>query len=269
MKQMKTWVLVLTVLMGIGFTSCINSDNDYTPTGGGPVEVINSIYGGTYFQDVNGLKIVPSITSLSAVEQGMNFKPTKTNMAYILFTYTEEQAAEIVNGKISNVDLKYAISIDETVESVDSKESEASNDSISTAPVIQLDNVVNYDPNKELFLWNDRFLFTGINYYFYAKMHYFTLVKYDNEQEEGKLIYHLRHTGTPEAPSVNSTSRNAGSSLPYMYYKSFDIRNDIAELDKNGPTTIEVHAEVNPLNNELSGVKPKIYTVVYDPRKEK
>lgn len=31
MKQVKVLVLTLIVLMGIGFTSCMNSDDNYTP----------------------------------------------------------------------------------------------------------------------------------------------------------------------------------------------------------------------------------------------
>ena len=32
MKQLKFLMVALTLLMGISFTSCLNSDNDYAPT---------------------------------------------------------------------------------------------------------------------------------------------------------------------------------------------------------------------------------------------
>ena len=39
MKQLKFLMVALTLLMGISFTSCLNSDNDYAPTVGGFVKV--------------------------------------------------------------------------------------------------------------------------------------------------------------------------------------------------------------------------------------
>ena len=68
MKQVKVLVLTLIVLMGIGVTSFMNSDDNYTPIWQGPVEVISSVYGGTYFK-IGELKIQPTTTSLMAVEE--------------------------------------------------------------------------------------------------------------------------------------------------------------------------------------------------------
>ena len=41
MKQLKFLMVALTLLMGISFTSCLNSDNDYAPTVGGFVKAVS------------------------------------------------------------------------------------------------------------------------------------------------------------------------------------------------------------------------------------
>ena len=92
MKQVKVLVLTLIVLMGIGFTSCMNSDDNYTPIWQGPVEVISSVYGGTYFK-IGELKIQPTTTSLMAVEETYKFDPSSTKMAYIACTYSNDEAS--------------------------------------------------------------------------------------------------------------------------------------------------------------------------------
>ena len=48
MKQLKFLMVALTLLMGISFTSCLNSDNDYAPTVGGFVKVGGGMFGTTF-----------------------------------------------------------------------------------------------------------------------------------------------------------------------------------------------------------------------------
>ena len=110
MKQVKVLVLTLIVLMGIGFTSCMNSDDNYTPIWQGPVEVISSVYGGTYFK-IGELKIQPTTTSLMAVEETYKFDPSSTKMAYIACTYSNDEASgnSGATNTLKNVTLNYAL----------------------------------------------------------------------------------------------------------------------------------------------------------------
>ena len=262
MKQMKTWMLALLVMVGIGLTSCMNSDGDYTPSGGGVVEVKYS-WMGTYFIDVFGNKIIPTATSLSVVETQNKFKPSETRVAYILFTYPEEGNEDITTSKeIKNANLAYAMSLDQKFEEVHERGS--SNDSISTAPIRRINSVMGEGDGKELYLFNGRYLLTGIEYYGSLnnfgnnKNHYFTLVQYADETEDGKLTFHLRHSGEPEAANVYSTSLDGFNwGFPYVYMKSFDLYPYLT----TGEQQVEIHTKVNLSDNKLENATDKIYSV--------
>ena len=268
MKNLKAMVMALPLLVGLGLTSCMG-ESTYTPQWGGAAEVINWM-GATQFKDVSGLTIIPTTSSVESIKSSMGFNPSNTNMAYIMYSYDQEGNENMATtGKIYNAQLLYAVSLDGTTEYVSVEGS--SNDSISTAPIIALEDVMTSAGTQPLSLVRNRFLMTGVNYIFNAKLHHFTLIYNPNEQEDGKLKFELRHSGTPEASTVTTTSKTAFNvGLPYVYLKSFDIRDYLSQAISNSSTptiTIEVKADVNTRNNELDGTstEPKTYTLVYDP----
>ena len=55
MKQVKILMLALVVLMGVGFTSCMNGDDDTTVRQDAFVKVVSSM-GVTWFEDANGFR---------------------------------------------------------------------------------------------------------------------------------------------------------------------------------------------------------------------
>lgn len=267
MKQMKIWVLALIVLVGVGFTSCMNSDDNSTSSWMGPVEVSYSPYDRTTSFKFGELIISPTNTSLATVEKQYNFKPSTTRMAYIAFEYSTDEGSgnETATNKLQNVVMNYAVSLDETVERVTEKG--ASNDSIATAPIIRMTDVMASTQNENgFYILHDRYLFTGLAYFVQEKAHSFTLVNYPNEEvEEGTVKFYLRHSGTPEKETIGQTSVNAAGLYPYLYFKSFDIRNYLP-TEPGKEVKIVVVVDQNTVNNKLddeTNTKTKEYTVTY------
>jgi hypothetical protein len=250
---------MLLAAVCLTLTSCLDSSSDsYTPQGYGLVEVVNYM-GTTCFKASNGLLIYPTAESLANVETNYSFKPSTTNVAYIGYQYSSD--VDLTNVTSATVTLTYAVSVDGTSEEV--YEQGDLNDSISTSPIITLYNVMDSSSESQLYLFNDRYLVTGIQYYFYQYAHYFTLVCYPNEQDDETVLkLYLRHTGNVENTSVLTTSYDAYSSgYPYIYFKAFDISYfDIGPKVK----TIEVHADVASLNTLLSNAEEKVFTLAYN-----
>lgn len=268
MKQVKFLMVALTILMGTMVTSCMESEPG-TPTAAGPVEVISSM-GSVYFKDATGLTIFPSAASLAAVETKQQFKPSSTNMAYVVYTYNmdDPQNANAVATKKLVVELSYAVSLDATVE--DEVQKGGSNDSISTAPIISIDNVMEASgTNKDFFVMNGKYLFCGIRYFFYEKNHNFTLVRYDADVEstKGEIKFYLKHSGSVEKDGVSTTSLNAlNSGYPFAYFHSFNIATILRNYKMNtGDTSVKivVEADVRTTDNKLDSAEKKLYSLDY------
>lgn len=266
MKKFNAMVMALTLMLGLGMTSCIG-DTNYTPSGQGVVEVVNYM-GLTSFKDLAGTSIYPTSTSLESVKTSMGFNPTNTRMAYVMFNYNEEGNENIAtSGKIINANLQAAVSLDGGVERISAPGTY--NDSIATSPIISLDNVMTASTDQSLTLVRGRYLMTGIRYYYLKNAHFFTLVYNPANQEEGKVKFELRHSGTPEEETVYTTSFNAFQSfIPQVYIKTFDIQSFL--MMNNSPVTIEIEVDANPNNKGLndSMTTKKTYSIVYDPTKE-
>ena len=56
MKQVKILMLALVVLMGVGFTSCMNGDDDTTVRRDAFVKVYTGGLGSIYYKDAYGIK---------------------------------------------------------------------------------------------------------------------------------------------------------------------------------------------------------------------
>lgn len=258
MKHLRHLTMLLAVLCMM-LTSCLDSSSDsYTPTAYGTVEVVNYM-GTTCFKASDGTLIYPTATSLAEVKSNYKFDPDNTGVAYIGYEYNADDIT--ANTTSVTVSLTYAVSLDATVEEVD--EEGASNDSISTAPIINLYNVMNTSSESKMYLLNDRYLVTGIQYYFYQYMHYFTLVYNPNDQDDDTVIkLSLRHSGSVEDNSVLTTSYEAYSSgYPYMYIKAFDI--SLLPLSPK-VTKLEVYADVAMNNVPLANATETVFSMPFN-----
>ncbi len=261
MKLFKISTFVL--LSVLSFSSCMKSDKNFSYSGGGVVEVQhNSIAGTTKFLDFNDITIEPTRISVSSVEAQNKFKPSETEMAYVIYSYQEEGNENLFYDKVlKNATLNYAVSVDAKTERV--LQSGDKNDSISTAPILRLRSLMNND--KELYLHKGRYLMTGVDYYIQKEQHHLTLVYYPQKQVEGKLIFHLRHSGVKETSSVYTTSYQMFGTYPSFYIKSYNIMPYLINVMHKDEVTIEIHTMVNENSNDLDVAKEKIYSLTYKP----
>lgn len=259
MKQVKFWVLTLVVLIGVGLTSCMNSDNNTTSAGYAVVKV-RSTFGTTYFEDVNGFKLYPSMISLSEMEASpINFKTSSTNMAYIGYQYDTSTQPITENTTKLNVELFYAVGLDTKFELVN--EPGALNDSIAKAPILSLKGTLDGAYAFEPIMFDDNTLLLSVNYYMNNELHYFTLVSYANSKEESEngntITLYLRHNNG-EDTSTNATSLGYLSRYPYVFYKAFDL----SSLRLKPGDKLIIKTMESPNSVKLEDAKENSYEVV-------
>ena len=98
MAKFKIWMVALTLIMGVSFTSCMNSDESESPfDGAGMFYVVNS-YMGSYFEDPAGNKLHPTSASVLAMETNYGFKMSETKLAVIYYKFVKEETAAACDG---------------------------------------------------------------------------------------------------------------------------------------------------------------------------
>lgn len=264
MRKIDKAVAASLLLMGAGLSSCLSGGTEYTPQGGGVVEVVNSM-GLTSFKDIAGVSVYPTSTSLASVENAYKFETENTKTAYILYNYLEENRQ---NNKVQDADLRYAVKLDGKVEMVSSKGD--ANDSVATAAICELTQLVVTDNEDDMFVMNDRFLLLGLKYFMAEYAHYFTVVYYPEEAAQSEeLKLYLRHTGTTEKDGTFRTSLDYyNSGYPHAYMFTFDLQQILNDWRTKHPEAAQVdivlEADVNLLNSKLTaGCEKKKYTVTY------
>lgn len=260
MKHFKHFVMLLIVAC-VTLTSCLNSsESDYTPTGYGIAEVINSM-GTVCFKSSNGILIYPTAESLSNVESSYKFNPTTTGVAYISYEYDSDTYNASVSSGSVTVTLKYAVSVDAKTEIVEEQGAGEPNDSIATMPIISLNNVIENSSNK-MTVVNNRYLVTGVQYYMYNYMHYLTLVYYEDEQDDDTVLkLHLRNSGGVESTSISNTSYDwSTSGYVYAYVKAYDLYNFPVSANVK---SVQVSADVALTNETIGYASKETYTVPF------
>ena len=276
MKQLKFLMVALTLLMGISFTSCLNSDSDPYNYGRGMVKVQN--YMGLYsFKGENGVTITPTSASISALEaNGFKMSEMSDKVAQIYYRWDPTQVNIPADEKdIKGVELYSIESLDNTVAIVEQK-GVATNDSISksnNAAIISLGynaGGIEYTPK---FFYDDYTLLLPINYYITNKRHFLTLVYYPNEDNGTTLRLYLGHNSNGDSTSNSSTSytltANTGGYYGLgLFYKVYDLRKVFERYKREtstfeNPTTIEIVTKVNSYSLKLDDpqTEEKVYTV--------
>lgn len=250
MKQVKFLMLALVVLMGVGFTSCMNGENDTTIREAGLVKFYSSM-GLTWFEDASGFKYYPSATSMATMKSTYGFDPSSGDMAYIVYQYDSATQQKTVNStSLKDLQLMYAMGLDATVESVTEKG--ASNDSIAKAPIRSLDGTIGSSYKYEPIMFDKSTLLLQIDYFMGIDgilSHYFTLVYYPNEPaEENTIKLYLRHNNGKDT-STNYTSVNFSGDYPFVFYKAFNLSK--LHVPINTDTKIIIETQVNNTNIDL------------------
>jgi hypothetical protein len=260
MKQMKFFALVLTFLMGVSLTSCIDEGESSTAAGS-IVKVVNYM-GTVHFEGANGIKYYPTTASLATVESTYKFS-TSSNVAYIYFSSAVANTSSTGQTTDSyTVELTYAVSLDSKTEMPSARG--ASNDSVSTAPIITL----TAGGSNNVFMM-DKQLVLGATYYT-SKLHYFTLVYYPEETTatSSELNLYLRHNSKGDTSKDATSYDYVMSNLAFMplYYKAFDLSRIIYDFQMNtGKTTFTINVETqeSSMGIILDDATTKKYTLTY------
>lgn len=251
MKQLKFLMVALTLLMGIAFTSCLNSDDgEYDDIYG---MVLVNYMGLLSFEDAAGNTYQPTLASVTQFEANSSLKISDSRMGIILGKSIEPETNE--KSKTTNFTLKnfQPISFANAVVSMTAESLVV--DAPETAPVItlKLEN-----GSVQPFLYNKDILVTPIAWRLQNdndkfKMHKFALACVLDEIEVGAtdLVFYLRHDkGADDKTDVY-----------YSNWYGYDIKNALERFKEkagNLPTklVIKSHESGNNSNTEI----PENYT---------
>lgn len=252
MKQLKFLMVALTLLMGISFTSCLNSDDgEYDDIY--DMVLVNNYMGLLSFEDAAGNTYQPTPASVTQFEANSSLKISDSRMGIILGKSIEPETNE--KSKTTNFTLKnfQPISFANAVVSMTAESLVV--DAPETAPVItlKLEN-----GSVQPFLYNKDILLTPIAWRLQNdndkfKMHKFALACVLDEIEAGAtdLVFYLRHDkGADDKTDVY-----------YSNWYGYDIKNALERFKEkagNLPTklVIKSHESGNNSNTEI----PENYT---------
>ena len=270
MKQLKLLMLsALMLLMGVSFTSCLDSDNDYVQTISAYGKLYSS-YGSYYFRLNNGYTITPSYASVAAIEaNGTKLSTFDGQLVYFLYT-AEGLVPNETTKTLDGVTLQGLITLDNTVQVVGGKEEDAlPQDSIATSPIITME----YEQSKPEF-WDATTLLLPVQFSVKKAENYVTLVYYtDEEADNGDILrLHLRLNAKGKALTTNYTSYEYASQGGYlgMYLRAYNL-DDVFRIymSKKGmgayPTQVQIVTQVNSYSTEMTEAQEKVYTVEYKP----
>lgn len=264
MKQVKFLMLALIMLMGVGFTSCMNGENDTTVRRDVFAKTHSSM-GVTWFEDEYGFEYYPSATSMATMKT-YGFDPISNDMVYLIFQYDSATQPVTENTKsLKDLQLLYATELDATVESVAEKGD--SNDSIAKAPIRGLEGTISTSYGNITYkpiMFDENTLMLQIDYFMGIDgllSHYFTLVHYPNEPaEENTIKLYLRHNNGKDT-STSYTSVNYSGQYPFLFYKAFNLGKLDVSINENTKIIIEAQENNTNIDLESEQTKTKTYTV--------
>lgn len=229
MKQMKFFLLALTVLMGVSFTSCLDNDDDGMRIAG---DVFRANMMGTSFTDATGRKWVPTAPVM-----------VEGNMYYINFQYNQKQYDP--NSKTAEMTILSNMCIDGEV--------------VRNTPVMEENApIYAFSANYPIpYLFDSHTLTVPFFYWVKdtedeAKKHKFILY-YDNAAiNEGDTELHVYLTHVIDDTDI--TGRNKYTTE----YKAFDLQAALYEFQNkagNKPSKVILHAKTNDQSNTLDNAK--------------
>ena len=224
MKQLKFLMVALTLLMGVSFTSCLDSGNGENAYDGYGYFRTQSYMGTCFFVDLDGNRFYPTPESLSAMTSN-GFKAESADLVIVYFKWVDEQSG---NGGSSSTATDHNIVL-VSVTSIDSYRaislpSEVGLENFENAPIVTLNPTTNsnFGGNNMLqpFLYGPQMVVLPISWKMEHKVetlaqHTFTLAYVEEAQQDGsELVLYLCHDkGTDEKTDFTSVA-----------FKAFDIK---------------------------------------------
>ncbi|MDR1003844.1 MAG: hypothetical protein LBL97_02380 [Prevotellaceae bacterium] len=260
MKVLKVHSLFIALtlsVMSISLTSCFDSESENTIDGQGFVLVENSLYGGTYFEDVNGNTYYPTSASLISM-QAAGFEPSSTKLAFIQYKLAKEvpvtKADTPKTPQSYNIELLYAASFDGAPVRTLADEAEMEAQVPETAPVISLEPVIGNNYGSSTYVpifYNANILMLPVLYYMrnnsdMLKEHKLSLVFLtDVSKDADDLVLYL------------SLDKGEDNSIEYknLSYAGYDLTAalNIFSMKTMGkkPQRVIIKAHISDINTDL------------------
>lgn len=249
MKQVKFWMVAFTLLMGVSFTSCLDSDEGEVYDVPGLAMLVRSYMGYVTFEDAAGNIYTPTQASLTQFETNNSIKISDYKMGFVTGTKIEPETGT------KATDIPFSLKIFQPITFANAVVAQTTEEmdvvAPETSPVITLNSGIspslfNKDILVTLIFWrlqNDNEKF---------KLHKLTLACALDEIEEGdtELVFYVRHD-------------NGGDDKSDVYYYNwyaYDIQAALNSFKaKTGklPTRLVVKAHES---GEYSTTMPTTYT---------
>jgi len=257
-KRIKFLAVAVTLLIGISFTSCLNSDNDGQSTYNMYGRV--SSYMGIYYTltDINGNTYTPSFSAAeTANEKAIKDILDKSKMVQVSYQLVENsnqtKATQAYNIRITGIS-----SMDGVSPQIIEQDGDP-NDSIATASIKSIDftlNNSNYAPfmfDKDIVILPISFYLTGTSEMF--SQHSFTLVgKIQNT--DSNLTFELRHRNGKDI------SGNTDAALLIAYDLSSSLSR-FRMVTGHQPSKIIIKTKENAYSQKLADATDNSFEIDY------
>lgn len=243
MKHLKFLMVALTMLMGVSFTSCLDSDSESTYDAYGYFRT-QSYMGSCLFVDLEGNRYYPTAESLAAMTS-KGFKSESADLVILYFKWADELGGNSSTAKGRTIELVSVNPIDSYRTTQLSSEAELEN--YGNAPIVTLTPTVNgYGGSGTLepMLYGSQMVVLPVAWKMENKaetlaQHKFTLAYVDEvQQNSSELVLYLCHDkGTDEKTDITNVS-----------YKAFDIQSfmeTIKHQTGSYPSKVTIKAKAN------------------------
>ncbi|KAA6334659.1 hypothetical protein EZS27_017047 [termite gut metagenome] len=253
MKKQKDFCLMVSIMamvvfMGVGFTSCLNTDDSNRQITGSALATIESDFAGMeYFRLGAGEKLIPTTQIDPSKLNGVK----KVFLSYIFESTEEIKAQELIQNPQAreyHVSIIYLIDLEEKVNVLETHDSSIAADSLTTkcyAPIKSIDSLT----------IKDNYLTAWVNYDMSGdRLHYITLFRYQTDGLKpgvagapDTLDVYLGHSSAGDIYNSTTSGNFAYSDVRYafVYFKAFNL-------------TSIVNSGVNPSNLVLNVIAKQL-----------
>lgn len=269
MKKLNLLVVALTLIMGVSFTSCLNSNSDDTDSYAALAKLY-STYAGYSLKTSDGYTLYPTYASISSLEaNGGDLSALVGDVVYVQYSLSDASVTDETSKTVTEVALNYLFSMNRPVEVIYGEASDnAANDSVANAAIYSM----NYQGNNPQFIFDQSTVLLPIQHTVTTSHNYLTLVYYTDEPEDNGdvLRLHLRYAQKGNDIGYSTTSYDLATYNLSFYSYFFDLSYAFnVYMMQNGapawPTKVEIVAQQNEFSTSLDDASTveKVYTVEY------
>ena len=283
MKQLKFLTGMLCLLVGLSLSSCLDNSSSTIRNGSVIAKVNSTMYGGTFFSQINGVPIYPTAESVASWESRNDVELSSFNgqIAMVYFQWDSSVTDVNVDDKeITDVDFINMILLDAPAEIVEQK-GVSVNDSVANGAIIGLEHDYGGSVGKdEPYFFDATSIVLPVEYYVgnsnnaTVREHTVRLLYYPEEQEQGGILkLHLRHNTNGDEIDGSATSfEYAQNGLLGFYYKAFDLRDILTRYRQESGGTggsvkrIQIEYEQNSYTWTLDDERTSVENYLLEPQ---